>query len=332
MGGCYSYNYSERRETKREDWKSSLRSFVKNKSRSDLIKAYKAYFSSEDKPGFFIEVANMLGISSVENIPKEFPEIEYEVKFDVTPFGKGNEPSVKEYLDAFDFPAGGNARFLKDPVNSVSIGTNNFYGGSLDERLVVIEKGGNIYLKEKGEVMGMSTGVSLEQIVIKRTEKRYQVPASEAIKKVTETCKESGVEYRGKIRKEKGDAFILDSFDGRIYSMSFTRAHLMKPDEKEESGIQRQLELEYAGYLPFSENIDIGSEKQIVSGMVDLAKYTAVIFSEAPINSDWKMHLKITCERKYDFITGRKNYEFIEERLTVPLITGTRKKLACDVK
>jgi hypothetical protein len=98
------------------------------------LNAGKAFFS-EEKKGFFAEVAKARGIKRVEDIPKEFPTIEYEVKFDVRPEGIGTEPSVVNYLDAFDFPLGGNTRFMKDPVNSFAVGINHFIGDENDERL-----------------------------------------------------------------------------------------------------------------------------------------------------------------------------------------------------
>jgi hypothetical protein len=47
------------------------------------------------------------------------------------------------------------------------------------------------------------------------------------------------------------------------------------------------------------------SERQIIEGMVTLAKYIGVLYHGAPITEDWKMDLAITNQRKYDFITTR---------------------------
>ena len=49
----------------------------------------------------------------------------------------------------------------------------------------------------------------------------------------------------------------------------------------------------------------INSEQQIVQGMVDLAKYIAVVYSSLPIRDGWRANVRPTSERKYDFITGR---------------------------
>lgn len=310
MGGCYggSYDYRPAQRTvekPRPKWQGLLRKFAAGHEQEKLLDAYKDFFANE-KSGFFAKLAAASGISNVKDIPKEFSDIEYEVKFDIQPSGKGKEPSIKQYLDAFDFPPGSSARFLKDPVNTVAEGVNHFIGDSLDEKLVIIEKGGKTFLKEKGRVTPTNTGVPYEEVVIKRTELRYESPLESILEKVHETTSEEGVKYRGRIRKEKGDAFILDTNDGRIYSMSFTRAHLIKAGEGKESATQRQLEMEYAGYIPGFPGFQKNSEKQIVQGMVELAKYTFALYNNGPIASGWRMQLSITDERKYDFVSGRQ--------------------------
>ncbi|MFA5855834.1 MAG: hypothetical protein WC867_00615 [Candidatus Pacearchaeota archaeon] len=327
MGGCYngSYKYAKSEAVEKpkvsNDFKKNLRSYFKDHQMSQFISAYKGYFESKPS-GFILEVAKNAGITDAKDIPKEFPEIEYEVKFDVRLKGKGDEPSIVEYMDAFEFPCGRNTRFFKDPMNTFAEGVNNFYGNNLDERLVVIEKGNGLFLKEKGLVTPVQSDMPYSEIVIKRSELRYPASFEEVERKVTEVCKESGVKYRGKIRKEKGDFFVLDSNDGRIYSFSFTRAHLIKPGKKEESGIQRQLEIEYAGYIPGVGKINVGSEEEIVSGMIDNARYTYGLYSSSPVKDGWRMNLLVTNERKYDFIVGKDKMN-LENRITLPAIIST---------
>ncbi len=319
MGGCYgtSYVYSRCSKTSRGNYGNSLRKFVSDRNLEDLVKAYKDFFLSNES-GFIAKLAEQTDIGTVEDIPKEFPEIEYEVKFDIKPSSEyqlsEKEPDVIQYLDAFDFPTAKKARFLKDPVNNFSIGVNNFIGDDSDEKLVIIEKAGNIYLKEKGLVELTDVGVDFEKIVIKRKEQRYQSSFEQAMEKANQLTKQKGVNYRGKIRKEKGDAFVLDTNDGRIYSFTITRAHLIKPGQEQESGIQRQLELEYAGYISGFKGFKKDSEKQIVQGIVDLAKYTYGLYNNAPIeDDDWRMKLTLTGERKYDFINQK------QEKKALPL-------------
>ena len=327
MGGCYNDDYSsynrsssnvskpkKQRSKPNPEWQQDLKTFSKMHEITDLIGAYKGFFRYRTRGGFFGKLAAVCGVSNVTDIPKEFPTIEYEIKFDVQPSFNSEEvrvdgleePSIVEYLNAFDFPASNSARFLKDPVNHVSKGTNHFIGDSLDERIVIIEKGGKQYIKEKGLVTPLNTSVPYERVVIKRTESRYGSTMEDIIKKLREAGEDVDVKYRGKIRKEKGDAFILDTNDGRIYSMSFTRAHLIKPGDATESNIQRQLEFEYAGYIPGFKVFEKDSEKQIVEGMVSLAKYVSMMYHDAPITQGWYMKLGLTNERKYDFIMEKR--------------------------
>jgi hypothetical protein len=326
MGGCY-VDYSERssfssrrpsiprlkpRAKPNPAWRQKMSAFSRSHDISDLLDSSKAYFRSRQK-GFIAQLSKVCGVKSVENIPKEFPEIEYEVKFDIRPNGRGQEPSVVAYLDAFDFPVGGNTRFIKDPINNFAVGINHFIGDSLDERVVVIEKAGKTYLKEKGEVVPVRLGVPYEQIVVKRTEVRYESPMQEVLKKVNDLTSQKDVSYRGKIRKEKGDVFVLDVQDGRIYSFTVTRAHLTKVGETKESGVQRQLEIEYAGYIPGFRGFKKDSEEQLVRGIVDLAKYTFGMYDGAPISDGWRMNLAITSQRKYDFVLGKASRDGLEE-------------------
>ncbi|MDP2925291.1 MAG: hypothetical protein Q8N99_02885 [Nanoarchaeota archaeon] len=335
MGGCYSgsYRYSKPRAVKSEDdwisgFKKSLTKFKNSGNLVDLVKAYRAYIANKSS-GFIAELAKLKGIGDAADIPKEFPEIEYEVKFDISVRGKGKEPEVVKYLDAFDFPPSNTARFLKDPMNTFAVGVNHFYGDSSDEMLVVIEKAGGVFLKEKGLVTPVESDSLYSSIVMKRTEKRWKATLDEALQKVSELTKEKGIKYRGKIRKEKGDAFVLDTNDGRIYSFTITRAHLVLPGESNESSTQRQLELEYAGYIPGFSGHTKDSEKELVSGMVDLAKYTYALYSHSPITDGWKMDLQLTSERKYDFILG-KNGKSLNH--TVPLCLPLERRVRETVR
>jgi hypothetical protein len=91
------------------------------------------------------------------------------------------------------------------------------------------------------------------------------------------------------------NAFLLDTQSGRIFSFTITRAHLGQK-------VQRQLEIEYAGYIPGFPEHTKDSEAQIVENMVTAAKHTYFLSNNASITSGWKMTLKPTHERKYDFV------------------------------
>jgi hypothetical protein len=292
------------------DLASGLRSFFRSGDVSDLVDGFKAFEKSRGTKGF---IQAVLDHKNIKEAPKEFPEIEYEVKFDITPVpGKGTEPSIAKYLDAFDFPASQRARFLKDPVNAIAEGKNHFFGQGLEERLVVIEKGGKTFLKEKGQPLELKTGVEYEHVVIKRTEERHEADMEEINRKIAEHLR-AGADYLGVLRKEKGDAFLLDTHSGRMYSFTVTRAH---------SGerIQRQLEIEYAGYIPGFPEFTKNSEPEIVQGMVDAAKHVYMLHNNAGVGNGWKMQLAVTAERKYDFIRGADQKALPKQILLLPSI------------
>lgn len=264
----------------------------------DLIKAYCAFF--ESNTGGFIK--KLLEHKKVGEAPKEFPEIEYEVKLNIVPVASkegSKEPGIGQYLDAFEFPAVKRARFLKDPINTNVEGMNHFFGDGDNELLVVIEKCGKLYLKEKSQPLQLDTGVPYEQLVMKRTESRYEATMDQILQKVSDVGVKGG-KYVGAIRKEKGDAFILDAHDGRIFSFTVTRAALQVPGCV--AKVQRQLEVEYAGYVPGFPDFVKGDEKQIVADMVDLAKHVAFLSNNAPVANGWYMTICPTSERKYDFV------------------------------
>lgn len=334
MGGCYSssYEYRESAKTRQREttssWKTALKKALGEGNREKLTDAYKKYFT-ENNSGFIAEAAMLLGINDVMKIPKEFPNFEYEMKFDIQAHGKETEPSIIEYLNAFDFPVATHARFFKDPVNTNAVGVNHFFGTDTEERLVVIEKEGT-HLKEKSEYLPIEVKVPYKEIVSKRQERRYPASLDEIMNKIGTVNSEAGVAYRGRIRKEKGDVFILDAHDGRLYGFTITRAHLLRPGQKEASDVQRQLEIEYAGYLPGFAGFNKNSEEQIVAGMVDLARYTHALYGNAPIARTWRMSLVPTLERKYDFVAetasrkkskngaGREAKQVLEHVLALP--------------
>lgn len=332
MGGCYRSVAEIKEDREREKIRSAragFEKFIKTGNVELIVDAYKN-FLQENNSGFIEALAKSAGIKDVSDIPKEFNDTEYEVKFDIGLDKKGKEPKLEELLNAFDFPAVRTARFLKDPVNVITEGVNNFYGTETDERLVVIEKEGALYLKEKGPVIPLELGVNFEEIVIKRSEKRWKASFEEAARKVDEIKRENLVDYKGKIRKEKGDAFILDVSDGRIYSFTVTRANLIKPGKKKESDIQRQLELEYAGFIPGFKGFEKNSEQQIVHGMVDLAKYTYFLYNNAPVSNGSRMNLALTGERKYDFVSGAARRKNLTEN--IPLLIGVREKVSANAE
>jgi hypothetical protein len=265
-----------------------------------------AYLNFYD-PGFIKKLMSESKIKKSDR-KKECDGIEYEMKFDLSLSYKNRaaEPSLADILDAFDFDftTTTSIRFMKDAVHDISEEINHFYGTATEPKLVVIEKQGHFYLKEKSVPLELMVDVPYKEIVMKREEKRYEADFTAVQDKIAEVMREAGIKYAGKIRKEKAEDFILDIKDGRFYSFALTRAHLVKPGEKAESAVQRQLEIEYAGFIPGFAAFHKNSEEEIITGLVDVATYCSVLYNGKKTMDGFTLSIKPTLERKFDFVKG----------------------------
>jgi len=304
MGGCYETRYSSgggsSRSSRAPTHMEHIDSFFRSKDPKDIVKAYQA-FAGENSSGWFIKT--VLERRGVKTIPKEFSDIEYELKFDIQATctdARSEEPSLVEYLGIFQFPPIETARFLRESGTVTGEGTNHFYGDAEKERLVVIEKGDKMYMKEKSPPLEMRLqhDIPYSEIVMKRTEHRYGATLAEVLAKTEEVVRAGSI-YQGCVVKEKGDTYILDTHEGRIYSLTLTRATL---ERGEETLVQRQLELEYAGYIPGFPQFEKDSEEQIVAAMVEIAKHIGFFYRSTHVTPKWKIDLAFTNQRKYDFV------------------------------
>ena len=92
--------------------------------------------------------------------------------------------------------------------------------------------------------------------------------------------------YVGEMTKDRVKDFIFDANDGRIYSIAVTFC-------RSKNRIQKQLEIEYAGYLPGFKNSNKNIEKQVVAGVQELSQY---------IHNNFFSILKPSVERKFEFV------------------------------
>jgi len=243
---------------------------------------------------------------------KELPDIEYEVKFNIRLLGRGNEPSMEEFLVSLDgaLKKSGYSVYSRKTISS---GTNYYIGTSLDESFVIMESEGKLFLKEKGEVTPVNAGIEKEEWIIKRKERVYEASIDEIIKKTLmmaqENSNSSELKYLGKIVKEKGDIYAVDKKDGRIYCLTISRSH---SETNKESGdtLLRQLEIEYVGCRPKIlpkiikelEKSEINPENKIVLGLTSIASTIYERYCGKKINDNYKIWLEPTKERKYDFV------------------------------
>ena len=298
--GCGSSCRSSYVQT--DDVETLVEKFFSSGKREHLISAAKKYLNGSYEKGLIRYVLDAADVSEATN---EFPGIEIESKLEISfaqaqSDGAQRSFELSDILDVIEFPPSKNARFVKDPCNLESAGTNYFYGSDDGaERVTVIHKGGNFYLKQKGDVQPYSFGIAGEQFVLRRPETREPTTPPE-IMDALQKYQHDGIKYQGKIEKKKAEAFVLQTLSGRIYSLVVSDAR-RNLDEKE----QWQLEIEYAGYIPgFKTNV--GREEEIVDDIVTLMKHVCFFYNNLPLDSGELVSFAPTTERKYDFIRGVK--------------------------
>ena len=289
--GCGSSCRSSYVQT--DDVETLVEKFFSSGKREHLISAAKKYLNGSYEKGLIRYVLDAADVSEATN---EFPGIEIESKLEISfaqaqSDGAQRSFELSDILDVIEFPPSKNARFVKDPCNLESAGTNYFYGSDDGaERVTVIHK---------GDVQPYSFGIAGEQFVLRRPETRELTTPPE-IMDALQRYQHEGIKYQGKIEKKKAEAFVLQTLSGRIYSLVVSDAR-RNLDEKE----QWQLEVEYAGHIPgFKTNI--GREEEIVDDIVTLMKHVCFFYNNLPLDSGELVSFAPTTERKYDFIRGVK--------------------------
>jgi len=96
----------------------------------------------------------------------------------------------------------------------------------------------------------------------------------------------SSLVHIGEMVKNRVKDFVFDSTDGRIYAVAITFC-------KSRNKIQKQLEIEYAGYLSGLGDKKRGTEKQVIAGVQNLSKH---------IHSYFPKMLRPSVERKFEFV------------------------------
>lgn len=90
----------------------------------------------------------------------------------------------------------------------------------------------------------------------------------------------------GEMVKNRVKDFVFDVRSGRIYAVAITFC-------KSKNKVQKQLEIEYAGYFPGFKNSRRNVEKQVIAGVQELSQY---IYNHFPAI------LKPSVERKFEFV------------------------------
>jgi hypothetical protein len=309
MGGCYErsavYAHRESRCTQdRSGSEARIRKFFSSGKPELLIAALLAYESEGRKTGFFKCLMDYQRQSEAEREQKDY-EIESKLEICLTPLDGQEEPTLTDILDALEFPPTKGARFIKDPVNVQSTGENSFFGDDNDERFVVISKGGNWYLKEKGKAEHYSFGIPGEQLVMKRRETRAPTDPLKVAETIMSKYADGTTSYKGAIRKEKADMYLLNTTTGRMYGVTASDARC---GERR----QLQLEVEYAGFIKGFAT-DTENERSIVEDIAAINRHILLMHNGASIKS-WRINFLPTSERKFDFVAGKKRKEIPAEQ------------------
>ena len=310
MGGCYDSRYESRVYTPpRDTVQELLQQFYNSGEQKLLFDAYRAYMQSNNA-GFIRKIVAVSG----SGIQKEFGEYELEAKLELhfedvierraaaSAASEGKTPLV-EIMDTFEFLTSPTARFLKDASNKESSGINHFFGtADGEERLVVIEKGGKLYMKEKGARELYGYGVPGEELVMKRRETRIETNPLEVAKTIVEKYGDGKTLYQGSLTKDRAEAYLLQTNTGRIYSLTVDEL-LRKDGEK-----LLQFEAEYAGYVPRFTAFRKDDEPAVVEDLVQILKQVVFLYNGIELRTGQKLIIQPTQERKFDFVSGERKF------------------------
>ena len=120
----------------------------------------------------------------------------------------------------------------------------------------------------------------------RRRFRRHDYHLIDLDKKLNELKKDRRTKKIGKMVKVRVKDFVLDAFDGRIYAVAVTFCG-------SGSKVQKQLEVEYSGYISSFPKFRMGGEKEVVTGVVALSKFIYKGSSDI---------LRPSVERKFEFV------------------------------
>lgn len=239
----------------------------------------------------------IFAIIRAHNFTKELKRFEYETKFDIKNKRLSNLEILKKIRDCFK----NQSQFLLCEISR---------GDKLSTRVLFFTMNGIEYslFKYRGARMlkvkkhsiikwrGLRVFKNDERLIIDKNDftkklkhfsyrfRRHKYNLADLGKLLKQFAK--SLNYSGEMIKERVKDFVLDAGDGRIYavSVSFCRSG---------NKTQKQLEIEYAGYASGFGRLRKGSEKQVISGVVELSQY---------IYKGFLNMLTPSRERKFEFV------------------------------
>jgi hypothetical protein len=225
---------------------------------------------------------------------KELQDFEYETKFEVTDKNLTDFGVLKKIEGGFD----GNQRFVLVKIKNgdklithVSFFTLNDTEYSIFKyrgaRMVKIKKhriikSSPFFIFKNNEKLVIDKNEFLKLKNLRHRFKRH----NHILADLGKFIKESPLVYQGEMIKHRVKDFVFDTVNGRIYAVAVTFC-------KSGGRIQKQFEVEYAGYSPGFKNSVKNIEKQVIAGVQELSEY---------IYNSFPGMLKSSVERKFEFV------------------------------
>ncbi|HLE07119.1 MAG TPA: hypothetical protein VI933_00680 [archaeon] len=232
------------------------------------------------------------------NFNKELKDSEYETKFNVTSKG-----SIMNLLEKIETLFSKNRNFLLCKVKG---------GDKLLTKVTFFENSGIEYsffryrgarmIKVKIHRIISTRPIPIfgndEQLLIDKKDflgklqyarhrfKRHKYTLINLEKVLEKLKSDKKTKVVGEMLKTRVKDFVLNSNDGRIYAVAVTFC-------KSKNRIQKQLEIEYAGFIPGFREFKNNSREQIVSGVLGLSNY---------FHKSLPKILKPSTERKFEFV------------------------------
>lgn len=210
------------------------------------------------------------GFSQIQKVGRDLPEKEYEIKFELV----DKSLELERYLDIFESHMMNHTQYIVDPVQTVSdIDTYFFTDNAMEYSVFRYEN--ELMLKVKNHIIldefSLPVFANNESFIY-------------TTKVVLDCLVQPQVQYIGSMKKRRIKNFLLDSLDGKVYSIAFTIC---------ESNHQRQYqaEIEYNGYI--DKQIRTNDENEIVASLVSTSSNVLHVLNG---------HIIPTKERKFQFV------------------------------
>lgn len=227
---------------------------------------------------------------------KELKDFEYEIKFDIKTNKLGSLEILKKIRSCFKK----NHQFVLCEIkdgDKLLTHVSFFFGDNTEYSLFRYRGARMIKIKKHRIIKGIPFSIfkNDEQLIIDKgdfssklsdLQHRFKRHNYRLVDLNYFLQQKSALIDVGEMIKNRVKDFVFNASDGRIYAVAITFC-------KSKNKIQKQLEIEYAGYLPGFKNSGRNVEKQVIAGVQELSEY---IYKYFPVM------LKSSVERKFEFV------------------------------